>query len=177
MKDEFLKELPHYSIIHYTGHGYKGRVLFFSGPMKKSPPEFEPAEFVTLRKAWRSLNGKTVYMMDEWDIVTDVDILKTSLRKGALIFLDACETGKHVYAGGGHFQGLAHAFLKKGASSVISSLIPFHGAHAGDFSLSFYTNLLSQKPVSAALQNTRKKIKEEHAPHMYWLPYIHYGCL
>lgn len=171
----FLKELPNHSIIHFAGHGHVGRVLFFAGPMTKSPPEFEPKEFSKLRKAWRKTNGNILYMMDEWDIVTDIDILGTLLKKGAFVFLSACETGQHTYAGGGHFQGLAHAFLKSGASNVVSSLVPLHGTLARDFTVSFYDILLSQKSVSTALQDARKEIKEKYKAPIYWLPYIHYG--
>lgn len=173
--DRVLAELPHYSLIHFAGHGYVGRVLFFSGPMTRIPPEFEPEEFSELRKAWRSVNGKTIYMTDEWDFITDIDILDTPLKRGAFIFLSACETGKHKYAGGGHFQGLARAFLKSGASHVISSLIPVYDTPARDFALSFYKTLFSHTSVSTALQNTRRKMKKKYNAHVYWLPYIHYG--
>jgi tetratricopeptide (TPR) repeat protein len=175
--ETFLKELSNHSIVHFAGHGHVGRILLFSGPMTKYPPEFEPEEFAELRKAWRVINDTTVYMMDEWDMVTDIDILNTPLKRGAFVFLSACETGQHKYAGGGHFQGLAQAFLKRGASNVISSLVPLHGAPAKDFAVSFYDMLLSQKPVSTALQDTRKKIRERYKAHIHWLPYIHYGYL
>lgn len=172
--DTFLKEVSNYSLIHFAGHGYLGRILIFSGPMTRVPPEFEPEEFSQLRKAWRSVNGKTKYMMDEWDFITDIDILETPLKKGAFVFLSACETGKHKYAGGGHFQGLAQAFLKSGASNVISSLISLYDEPSRDFALSFYRNL-SHKSVSTALQDTRKIMKKKYKAHIYWLPYIHYG--
>ncbi|MBU7010577.1 MAG: CHAT domain-containing protein [Theionarchaea archaeon] len=175
--DRFLEGLSDCSLIHFAGHGHEGRVLFFAGPMSGFPPEFEPEEFSELRKAWRLSNGKTVYMMDEWDIVTDVDILNTPLKEGILVFLNACETGKHKYAGGGHFQGLAQAFLKRGASNVISSLVPLYGAPARNFAASFYDNLLCGQPVTTALQNTRERIRKEYTAHVYWLPYIHYGFL
>jgi CHAT domain-containing protein len=175
--DRFLKELSHYSVIHFAGHGHEGRVLFLSGPMTEIPPVFEPEEFAQLRKAWRNPNGSPIYMMDEWDLVTDIDILNTPLKKGALVFLNACETGQHKYAGGGHFQGLAQAFLKSGASNVISSLIPLYSTPASEFDISFYDALLSQESVATALQNARKKMKGKCKAHIYWLPYIHYGSL
>ena len=173
----FLKELSNHSIIHFAGHGHVGRVLFFSGPMAKFPPEFEPEEFSELRKAWRFSHDKAVYMMDEWDIVTDQDILKTPLQEGSFVFLSACETGQHTYAGGGHFQGLAQAFLRSGASNVVSSLFPLYGTPAKDFAVSFYKDLFSGYQVINALQNTRKEIKEKYTAPLYWLPYIHYGTI
>jgi tetratricopeptide (TPR) repeat protein len=73
VRDEVLRALPHHSLIHFAGHGYLGRVLFFAGPMVGFPPEFEPEEFAQLRRAWRMTNGSITHMMDEWD--TDIDIL------------------------------------------------------------------------------------------------------
>ena len=175
--DTFLKKLSNHSIIHFAGHGHVGRVLFFSGSMVKVPPEFEPEELSKLRKTWRFSHGDPVYMMDEWDIVTDLDILGTHIQEGSLVFLSACETGQHKYAGGGHFQGLARAFLKSGASNVVSSLFPLYGSPAKDFAVSFYRNLFSGYPVIKALQNTRKEIKEKYVAPIYWLSYIHYGNL
>ncbi len=171
----FMEEVPHHTFIHFAGHGYLGRVLFFSGPMTRFPPEFEPDEFSEFRKAWRSSHGKTVTMMDEWDPVTDLDILEISLKKGAFVFLSACETGKHEYAGGGHFQGLAQAFLKKGASNVVSSLIPLYDTPARDFALTFYDNLLSSHSVINAMRKTRERAKKRYEAPIYWLPYIHYS--
>jgi len=172
--DTFLDELSHHSIVHLAGHGGFGRVLFFSSSKTRVPPEFEPEEFSTLRKAWRLSHGKTVYMMDEWDFVTDRDILTTQLAKGAFVFLNACETGKHKYAGGGHFQGLAQAFLKSGASNVISSLVPLFDQPSTDFAVSFYTALRSLSVVTA-LKDTRRRIRKKYRAQIYWLPYIHYG--
>ena len=172
--DKFLKGLSHHSLIHFAGHGYLGRILFFSGPARFLP-EFEVKEFSELRRAWRHCDGKNVYLTDEWDFVTDIDIMHTPVKKGALIYLSACETGKHIYAGGGHFQGLAQAFLKKGASNVVSSLIPLYDNPSRDFASSFYEALLSHKSVSTALQETRRKIKRKYEIPGYWLPYIHYG--
>lgn len=174
--EAFLRKLSHYSIIHFAGHSYLGRILFFSGPMTRFS-EFEPKEFSDLRKAWRQANGNTVYLTDEWDIITDIDILNTPLKRGAFVFLSACETGKHKYAGGGYFQGLAQAFIKNGASNVVSSLIPLYDAPASTFAVTFYGNLLSQKSVITALQNTRQKIREKYKFPVYWLPYLHYGSL
>ena len=172
--DRFLKGLSHHSLIHFAGHGYLGRILFFSGPARFLP-EFEVKEFSELRRAWRHCDGKNVYLTDEWDFVTDIDIMHTPVKKGALIYLSACETGKHIYAGGGHFQGLAQAFLKKGASNVVSSLIPLYDNPSRDFASSFYEALSSHKSVSTALQETRRKIKRKYDIPGYWLPYIHYG--
>ncbi len=173
--DAVLRELPSHPIIHIAGHGSFGRVLLFSGPMREAASEFEPEEFSMLRKAWRSLNGKTVYMMDEWDLITDVDIRDVPLRRGALVFLNACGTGKHAYGGGGHFQGLAQAFLKSGASHVISSLIPLFDEPSMDFAVSFYDGLRSQQSVVKALRDTRKRMRKKYESQLHWIPYVDYG--
>lgn len=151
-------------------------MLFFSGPMTRIPSEFEPELFSNVRKAWRISDSKTVYMMDEWDVITDIDILNTALQKGTFVFLNACETGKNIYEGGGHFRGLAQAFLKSGASNVISSMVPLFDEPSTDFSVSFYKMLQSHHSVVTALHDTRSRIREKYEAQIYWLPYIHYGA-
>jgi len=172
--DTVLQELGKCSLLHLAGHGALGRVLFLSGPATRTPPQFDSEEFSRLRRAWRLFQGKSVYMMDEWDLITDRDILHTPLREGAFVFLNACETGRHMYGGGGHFQGLVQAFLKSGASHVISSLIPLFDQSSTDFAVSFY-HALRSLPVVTALKETRKSIKNRYKAQVYWLPYIHYG--
>ena len=173
--DKFLSEISRHSLIHFSGHGSMGRILFLSGPFQGFPPQFEPEEFSDLRIAERSDGDKRVNMMEEWHPVTDLDLFDIKLTDGAVVFLNACETGQHKYAGGGYYQGLPAVFLKNGAHSVISSLVPIFDKHSKEFALHFYENLLHAHSITKALKMAREWIKNEYKPHIYWVPYIHYG--
>ena len=172
--EKFLSEISQHSLIHFCGHGSLGRILFFSGPFKGFPPPFEPEEFSDLRKAER-IEGKKINMMEEWHPVTDLDLFDVPLTEGAVIFLNACETGKHKYAGGGYYQGLPAVFLRNGAHSVVSSLVPVFDNSSKKFAIKFYENLLHTHSVSQSLKEARIWAKDKYKAQIYWLPYIHYG--
>ncbi|MBU7029234.1 MAG: CHAT domain-containing protein [Theionarchaea archaeon] len=172
----FLSEVPRHSLIHFTGHGSLGRILFLSGPLKGFPP-FEPEEFSNLRKAERTEGNRKINMMEEWHPVTDLEIADRQMKKDALVFLNACETGQHRYERGGYYQGLSAAFLKNGAHSVISSLIPLFDNASKEFADKFYSNLLTPKSVSQSLKEARNWIRNRkgYEAQVYWIPYLHYG--
>ncbi len=172
--DAFLSAVSKHPLIHFSGHGSLGRILFLSGPFSGFPPLFEPKEFSDLRIAERS-DGKRINMMEEWHPVTDLDLFDVKLTEGAVIFLNACETGQHRYAGGGYYQGLPAVFLKNGAHSVVSSLVPIFDKHSKEFALHFYEILLRTHSVSQSLEKTRIWARNEYNAQIYWVPYIHYG--
>ena len=173
--ERFKSEISRHSLIHFSGHGSRGRILFLSGPFEGFPPQFEPEEFSEMRKAERRDNSRTINMMEEWHPVTDLDLLDVQLKEGAVIFLNACETGQQKYAGGGYYQGLPAVFLKNGAHSVVSSLIPVFDEPSKEFGIQFYENLLNTRSVTRSLKETRIWAKNEYKAHIYWIPYIHYG--
>ncbi len=174
--EKFLSEIQKRSIIHFSGHGHLGRVLLLCGPLGRLLPPFEPEEFSKLRKYERTEGTKKINMMEEWYPVTDLDLRDVRLIDGAIVFLDACETGLHEYKGGGYYQGLSAAFLKNGAHSVISSLIPLFDEQSKEFADEFYRNLLASECVSQSLKKARKWAKDKKkAPQIYWIPYLHYG--
>lgn len=183
--EEFLSEIKKHSLVHFSGHGRLGRILFLSGPFKRFPPPYEPKEFSDLRKAERTgIIGK-INMMEEWHPVTDLDLLKVPFQEsGAIVFLNACETGLHRYGRGGYYQGLSAAFLKNGAHSVISSLIPLFDESSKKFATEFYERLKETRSVSQSLKEARISMKEarismkkekKYKLQIYWIPYIHYG--
>jgi len=173
--EQFLSEISQHSFIHFSGHGSLGRILFLSGPLQGFPPPYEPEEFSNLRKAERIEEDKRINMMQEWHPVTDLDLYDVQLHDGAIIFLNACETGRHKYAGGGYYQGLPAVFLKNGAFSVISSLVPVFDVSSKEFALHFYEILLTTHSVSKALKKARIWAKNKYEAQIYWVPYIHYG--
>ncbi len=172
--ERFLSEISRHSLIHFSGHGSMGRILFLSGPLQGFPPQFEPEEFSNLRIAER-VDGKRINMMEEWHPVTDLDLFDIPLNDGAVVFLNACETGQHKYAAGGYYQGLPAVFLKNGASSVISSLVPIFDEPSKEFALHFYDNLLRTQSVSQSLKKARTWSKNKYKAQIHWIPYIHYG--
>jgi CHAT domain-containing protein len=153
----------------------KGRILFLSGPFEGIIPPYEPEEFTDLHKAQRKEDMGPISMMEEWHPVIDIDVFNTSFLDGTVAFLNACETGQHKYAGGGHFQGLSSVLLRNGAHSVISSLCPIVDHTSRDFAIHFYKELLQTHSVGISLQKARFHIKNKYGPHIYWIPYIHYG--
>lgn len=173
--EKFLGEVSKHSLIHFSGHGSLGRILLLSGPFKGFPPSFEPEEFSNLRKAERNDGDKRVNMMKEWHPVTELDLYDVKLTEGAVVFLNACETGQHSYAGGGYYQGLPAVFLKNGAHSVVSSLVPIFDEHSKEFALHFYETLLQTHSVATALKKAREHIRGTYKAQIYWVPYIHYG--
>ena len=173
--ERFLSEISKHSLIHFSGHGDLGRILFLSGPFKGFPPPFEPEEFSDLRKAERIKGTKKINMMEEWHPVTDLDLFDVPLVEGTIVFLNACETGQHKYAGGGYYQGLPAVFLKNGAHSVISSLVPIFDEHSKEFAIKFYEILLHTHSVSESLKKARIWAKSIYKAQIYWIPYLHYG--
>ena len=173
--EQFLEKIKTHSLIHFSGHGSLGRILFLSGPFKGFPPPFEPKEFSDLRKKERTGKTRNINMMEEWHPVTDVDLIDKPLAERAIVFLNACETGKHKYERGGYYQGLSAAFLKNGAHSVISSLIPIFEEPSKDFAVIFYEELLKTRSVSKSLKKARISVKETYKSEIHWIPYLHYG--
>ena len=173
--ERFLSEISRHPLIHFCGHGSRGRILFLSGPFKGFPPQFEPEEFSGLWKAERREGVKDINMMTEWHPVTDLDLFDIPLKDGAVVFLNACDTGQLEYTARGYNQGLSEVFLKNGAHSVISSLIPIFDEHSKEFALHFYDILLQTHSVAKSLREARIWAKNEYKAHIYWIPYIHYG--
>ncbi|MGC1119466.1 MAG: CHAT domain-containing tetratricopeptide repeat protein [Candidatus Methanofastidiosia archaeon] len=173
--EEFLSHMRECSLIHFSGHGCLGRILFLCGPYKGFPPPFEPEEFSSLRKKEREEGAKKINMMEDWHPLTDVDLFGVTLKKGAVVFLNSCSTGLHRYERGGYFQGLSAALLKSGAYSVISSLIPLFDEPSKEFAITFYKRLLETHSVSRSLREARIAIRDEYKDQIHWIPYVHYG--
>ncbi|KYK30820.1 MAG: hypothetical protein AYK19_17790 [Theionarchaea archaeon DG-70-1] len=173
--EQFLQEVIQHSLIHFSGHGTFGRVLFLTGPLQGFPPPFEPEEFSVLRKAERIEGDKRINMMQEWHPITDIDLYDVQLRDGAIVFLNACETGQQLYAGGGYYQGLPAVLLKNGALSVISSLVSIFDYPSKEFALHFYESLLKTHSVAESLKKARIWARDTYKAQIYWVPYLHYG--
>ena len=170
---KFLSEISQHSLIHFSGHGSLGSILFLSGPFKGFP-FFENEEFSDMQRAERFEGFQKINMMEEWHPVTDLDLFDIPLTEGAVVFLNACETGQHKYAGE-YFRGFPAVFLKNGAHSVISSLVPIFDEYSKEFALSFYDILLKTHSVTKSLKKAREWIKDIYRAPIYWVPYIHYG--
>ena len=173
--EKFLSEISRHSLIHFSGHGSLGRILFLSGPFQGFPPPFEPGEFSRLRKAERTAKTKKINMMQEWHPITDIDLANIPLIEGTVAFLNACETGQQECERGGYYHGLSAVFLENGAHSVISSLVPIFDEPSGKFAVCFYKNLLKSNSVSKSLKKTRIYFKNKYEDQICWIPFLHYG--
>jgi CHAT domain-containing protein len=167
----FLSKISNHSLIHFSGHGILGKILLFSGSRTiSSPLELEELFlFQTLKRRG------DIPMTYDWYPVTSLDLFDVSLNEGAIVFLNACQTGRHTYMGGGYFQGLSSICVKNGAASVISSLVPIFDEPSKEFALQFYEVLFKTKSVALALKKARIYSKEKYSAHIYWVPHIHYG--
>ncbi|MBU6997692.1 MAG: CHAT domain-containing protein [Theionarchaea archaeon] len=172
---EFLSQIKNASLIHFSGHGSMGRVLFLCGPFIGLLPRFESEEFFSLRKNQREEGAKSIGIMEDWHPITDVDLSDVTLKRGTVVFLNACDSGLHKYTKGGYFQGLSAVFLKNGAHAVISSLIPLFDDESKDFAIRFYKNLLETHSVSRSLREARIAIRDMYKDQIHWIPYVHYG--
>ena len=172
--DKFLSELSNSSLIHFSGHGLLGRILLLSGYFTEVLLPFEPQEISIFKKLKRV--EENITMMQDWYPVTDLELFDIPLIDGAVVFLNACQTGQHRYMGGGYFQGLSAVFLRNGAHSVISSMVPLFDEPSKNFSLCFYETLLTSHSVSESLRRARICTKNKYRAQVYWLPYVHYGA-
>jgi CHAT domain-containing protein len=170
---KFLSEISQHSLIHFSGHGSLGSILFLSGPFSGFP-FYENEEFSDMQRAERFEGVQKINMMEEWHPVTDLDLFDIPITEGAVVFLNACETGQHKYAGE-YFRGFPAVFLKNGAHSVISSLVPIFDEYSKEFALHFYDILLKTHSVAKSLKKAREWIKDIYEAPIYWVPYIHYG--
>lgn len=115
-------------------------------------------------------------LADGW--LTTLDIFGLRLR-ASLVTLSACQTGRHVVAGGDELLGLMRAFLSAGASSLLLTHWPVEDQSAARFMASFYRQLLGGRDKAAALQDVQTEFLSDptgpHAHPYFWAPFYLVG--
>ena len=91
-----------------------------------------------------------------------------------IVFLNACQTGAEGYTLG-LVAGFPAAFLKAGASAVISPLWTISDAHAKEITEQFYSAAFAQPGATLGeiMQNIRKEWAAKN--HLTFLAYVLYG--
>ena len=71
-----------------------------------------------------------------------------------LVFLSACESGRHAVDAGEELSGIARAFLAAGARRVVTSLWPVRDAAAEAIATGYHAEARLGKRPSAALRDS-----------------------
>ncbi|MEA2552374.1 MAG: hypothetical protein QOJ65_550 [Fimbriimonadaceae bacterium] len=95
------------------------------------------------------------------------DIARSGLRAG-LVTLAACDTGAVSLVSREEPDGLARAFLARGASHVVASAWALHDEAAAKAFGTFYADLDVETDVREALQSARRHVREWRAHPYYW---------
>lgn len=95
------------------------------------------------------------------------DIARSRLQ-AKLVTLAACDTGAMSLVSKEEPDGLARAFLARGASSVVASAWALHDEAAARAFRTFYESLSEGRPVREALHEARCRLREWREHPYYW---------
>lgn len=127
--ENVVEAVDEYSILHFACHG-----------------SFD----------WRSPEGSGLLLANGSWLTTPAIADRLNLKSASLVVLAACEQGLEHIRGGDEHLGLARAFLRAGASSVISSLWPVDDRSTSLLMEKFYWwHLVKGLAPSEALQKAQ----------------------
>ncbi len=94
-----------------------------------------------------------------------------------LVVLSACQTARGTILAGEGVQGLAQAFLRAGAQSVIGSLWNVNDKQTARFMAEFYQHLAAGQPKAEALRAAKLDMLQRgsDAAPCFWAPFILIG--
>ncbi len=138
-----LEEARKVDVMYHLSQNYD--IIHYAGELKESP-------------------CLPVYM----DVLTCAEIERT-LEGSPIVFLNGCSSAKTFSHS---IEGLAKAFLQRGALSYIGSLWSIHDRRAAEIAAEFYRNCLSY-PVGEALRLSREK--HYSSEDITWAAFIMYG--
>jgi hypothetical protein len=102
------------------------------------------------------------------------EIARSQMR-AKIVTLSACETGSVSTAFRNEPDGLARAFLARGAQSVVGSLWPLDDEAASRFYEVFYSGLLDGLQIVAALRRARGAVRQWRSHPYFWGSPILFG--
>jgi len=108
---------------------------------------------------------------DRWFGVRDVLALADAPRT---VILSGCETATHDVVSGDELVGLVHAFLARGAESVLASLWSAHDASTTRLMLDLHAALRNRDPCASLAEDLRaaQRAERERSPHpAFWAPF------
>lgn len=148
--------LDEYRVLHFACHGILGR-------NRGLPP--------SLVLSQKSTDDVT----DGFLTMNEVGNLTPNLQ-AELVVLSACQTGRGYFQPGEGVEGMARAFLRSGAQSVLVSLWTVDDRSTAQLMTRFYRYLHKDgmKP-SRALQRARLDLLKEGKTPRHWAPFILMG--
>jgi CHAT domain-containing protein len=142
--------MRNYRVWHLATHGF----------YDQSMPELSGLVFSRLSPDGRPRSG----FLNTYDIA-DLDV------RAELVVLDACDSGAGEILSGEGVMGLSYAFLRAGATQVISTLWSVDDASSKDLMVAFYKELMQNRGDTATAlrkaQLTLMRRPDASAPY-YW---------
>jgi len=127
-----------YDVVHFCGHGS----FDYLQPMRSQ---------ICFRND-RDSNG----------VVTAADILQCgSIGRHPIVVLSACTSALVLPNGSNNFLGLAGAFIRTGATSIVGARWPISDAVAAAFSKHFHARLAAGYPVAQAVSFAKTLLRNE----------------
>jgi CHAT domain-containing protein len=129
-----------------------------------------------------AVHGQSAHNIDGSELLLDCssndvlagDRIKTTRLSGQLIVLSSCESALGKPSNGESIDSLADVFLHAGASCVIAARSRISDKHAYDLMNTFYHELVLQKPIDIALQQTQRAL-EQKIPVQEWGAFSAFG--
>ncbi|WP_442777286.1 CHAT domain-containing protein [Sphaerotilus montanus] len=117
------------------------------------------------------------------DVLLTAEKIQRLNRGGALVFLNACESGTAGLTAPGPdlfsrpepVLGLASAFIYSGALGCVGSLWPVLDRTAAKLAVRFYQLVLEGEPTGEALRQARADARHDDPTGVTWAGYVLYG--
>ena len=104
-------------------------------------------------------------------VLTAQEVSTLDLRNTKLVVLSACETGLGDIKGSEGVFGLQRGFKMAGVKYIIMSLWQVPDKETSEFMILFYKNLIKEKDIPTAFNNTQKIMRKKYDPY-YWGAFV-----
>ncbi|MBX3000578.1 MAG: CHAT domain-containing protein [Caldilineaceae bacterium] len=149
---EFKERAGDYELIHIAAHSdYNAQNPLFSAILL-TPDDTEDGRLETHE-------------------IFNLDLVQTDL-----VVLSACETHLGQLSSGDELVGLERAFLRAGASSLLSTLWPVDDVATAYFMESFYTHLRADLPKAEALRRAQQETRHAYPEPYFWAGMVLVGA-
>jgi CHAT domain-containing protein/tetratricopeptide (TPR) repeat protein len=137
-KREFLKNLPLYEIVHYSGHAVVNEQTPSMSRLLMTPDENS----------------------DDDGALFASELVDVRLDKTSLVVLAACSTSVGMIGNGEGIFSIARPFLEAGASIVIGTLWDIQDRSAADFFAEFHRHVVGGENPAVALTAVQRQFLE-----------------
>jgi CHAT domain-containing protein len=104
------------------------------------------------------------------------EIFNLALAQTNLVVLSACETHLGQLSSGDELVGLERAFLRAGASTLLSTLWPVDDVATAYFMEAFYTHLRQDMPKADALRLAQQETRRAYPDPYFWAGMVLVGA-